>query len=95
MWPRTKGGLVAGTHRAVIRAFILEKTGPVSAQAADTDLLSGPSKRRGKPALPLYRVEGRDQFIPPEYNAQSGLFVEVTGEENPQKVDFNLERKGK
>lgn len=86
-----KDGVPIGTHRIVIRAFVLEDIGPVSGQPAGGDLLapvsSGPSV---KPRMPVYVVEGRKQFIPVKYNAQSELTAEVTGESNPQTIDFDL-----
>jgi hypothetical protein len=86
-----KDGVPVGTHRVVIRAFVLEDIGPVSGQPAGGDLLApvspGPS---AKPRMPIYAVEGRKQFIPVKYNAQSELTAEVTGESNPQTIDFDL-----
>ncbi len=75
----------------MIRAFIWRKRGRFGAGRRCRSALRALQTPR-KPALPLYRVEGRDQFIPRRYNAQSELFAEVTGEENPQTMDFNLER---
>ena len=86
-----KGGVSIGTHRIVIRAFVLENVGPVSGQTAGGDLLASVSpNRRSKPPMPLYAAEGREQFIPGKYNVQSELTVEVTGDTNPQTINFDL-----
>jgi hypothetical protein len=87
----SKGGVSVGKHRIVIRAFTLEDVGPVSGNSGGDDLLASASpKRRSKPPMPIYVVEGRRQFIPGKYNAQSDLTAEVTGESNPQTIDFKL-----
>ena len=86
-----KGGVSVGKHRIVIRAFVLEDVGPVSGQPAGGDLLAPASPGpNAKPRMPVYAVEGRKQFIPGKYNAQSELTAEVTGESNPQTIDFDL-----
>jgi hypothetical protein len=87
-----KGGVPVGKHRVVLRAFIIEGVGSASGDEEVGDLLGGPAPRRSrsKPPIPVYQVEGRPQFLPPAYNSQSPLTVEVTGEENPQKEDFNM-----
>lgn len=86
-----KDGVPVGTHRIVIRAFVLEDIGPVSGQPAGGDLLStGSSGPNAKPRMSVYVVEGRKQFIPVKYNTQSEITAEVTGESNPQTIDFDL-----
>lgn len=53
-------------------------------------LADSQSTSRATAVLPTYRFEGREQFLPPPYNSQPGLTIEVTGETNPQIEDFNL-----
>jgi hypothetical protein len=85
-----RGGVPVGKHLVMLRAFILEDVGAAS-NDADVDLLAANQKRkRRKLSLPLYKVEGRPQFLPPEYNTRAGLKIEVTGDQNPQIEDFNL-----
>ena len=89
-----KGGVALGTHRVVLRAFIIEGVGSASPEmSGEGDLLAaGPEKRQApkKLSLPVYEVEGRPQFLPPVYNRKSPLTVTVTGDENPQIEDFNM-----
>jgi hypothetical protein len=86
-----KDGVPVGRHRIVIRAFVLEDVGPVSGQTAGGDLLApAVPQQPAKPRMPVYVVEGRKQFIPGKYNAQSELTAEVTGESNPQTINFDL-----
>jgi hypothetical protein len=35
---------------------------------------------------------GEEQYIPKRYNKETTLVAEVTGEENPFTMDFNLEK---
>ncbi|RIK87439.1 MAG: hypothetical protein DCC67_01865 [Planctomycetota bacterium] len=84
-----KGGVPIGTHRVILRAFIIEGVGAAAEGAAEGDLLAA-GGRPQKTSLPVYRFEGREQFLPPEYNARPGLIITVTGEQNPQIEDFNL-----
>lgn len=85
----SKGGLALGEHRVILRAFIIEDVGAAAAGAGG-DLLSAGRKLSHKLSMPIYRFEGREQFLPPEYNARAGLTINVTGEQNPQIEDFNL-----
>ena len=91
-----KGGVPVGQHRVVLRAFSLEgvgdATGITSAPVAD-DMLSAPApakKTRKRLDKPVYIIEGREQFFPPKFNADSELIVTITGDQNPQVVDFEL-----
>lgn len=84
-----KGGLSLGEHRVILRAFIIEDVGAAAA-GANGDLISTDTKNPQKLSMPIYRFEGREQFLPPEYNARAGLTINVTGEQNPQIEDFNL-----
>ena len=91
-----KGGVPVGEHRAVLRAFSLEgigdATGITAAPVAD-DMLSAPAPAkttRKRLDKPVYIIEGREQFFPPKFNADSELIVRITGDENPQVVDFEL-----
>lgn len=85
-----KGGVPIGTHRVVLRAFIVEGAGAAAGGSAEDDLLTLGAKSSAKPRMPVYRFEGREQFLPPEYNARAGLTIDVTGEQNPQVEHFNL-----
>lgn len=85
-----KGGVPVGVHRVVLRAFIVEDVGAAAGGNAQGDLLSGRPKPSVKPALPVYRFEGREQFLPPEYNERAGLTINVTGDQRPQIENFNL-----
>jgi hypothetical protein len=75
-----------------LRAFDVEGVGHVSGGAGDGDLYGGEAKRvrRSKPSLPTYLVEGYPQYLPPSYNKNTGLQIEITGEDNPQIEDFNM-----
>ncbi len=84
-----KGGVPLGEHRVILRAFIVEDLG-AAAGDSQGDLLTKQPRSGGRPSVRTYRFEGREQFLPPEYNAQAGLTIEVTGEQNPQVEDFNL-----
>lgn len=86
-----KGGVPVGRHRVVLRAFVLEDVGSALGDAGGGDLMDAAAAAgRGKPAWPVYRFEGRMQFLPPEYNERPGLVVEVTGSSSPQVEDFHL-----
>ncbi|HEX6961917.1 MAG TPA: hypothetical protein VF175_08630 [Lacipirellula sp.] len=84
-----KGGVAIGEHRVILRAFILEDVG-AAAGGGQGDILASGSPRSDRPSIPVYRFEGREQFLPPEYNARAGLTISVTGEQNPQIENFNL-----
>ncbi len=87
-----KGGVPAGRHKVFVRAFMLEGIGSSYGNGAGEDLLSGQGGTTTEPSkLPIHFFEGRPQFIPPKYNATTTLTAEVTGEENPQIIDFALE----
>jgi hypothetical protein len=85
----SKGGVPIGAHRVILRAFIVEGVG-AAASGGNDDLLTMGRKPHVKPSMPVYRFEGREQFLPPEYNERAGLTINVTGEQNPQIEDFNL-----
>ncbi len=88
-----KGGVPVGTHRVALRAFIIDGIGSASGEGESGDLLAGPrvkKKKREKPSIPIYMVEGRPQFLPPIYNKKSPLTVEITGKDNPQIENFNM-----
>jgi hypothetical protein len=82
-------GVAVGEHRVILRAFILEDVG-AAAGGGQADILASGSKQGGKPSIPVYRFEGREQFLPPEYNARAGLTISVTGDQKPQIENFNL-----
>jgi hypothetical protein len=85
----SKGGLSLGEHRVILRAFIIEDVGAAAA-GGDGDLLDPGTRNPRNMSVPVYMFEGREQFLPPEYNARAGLTINVTGEQNPQIEDFNL-----
>lgn len=89
-----KGGVPVGTHRVVLRAFIIEGVGSAAGEMpGGGDLVAGPKAQRQpreKLSLPVYEIEGRPQFLPPQYNRDSPLTVTVTGDENPQIEHFNM-----
>lgn len=85
-----KGGVPIGTHRVILRAFIVEDVGAAAGGSGNSDLLTMTGKPGAKLSMPVYRFEGREQFLPPEYNERAGLTINVTGEQNPQIEDFNL-----
>ena len=88
-----RGGVPVGKHQVVLRAFIIEGVGSASPEANPEGLDGRPAPRNRsahKPPIPIYMVEGRPQFLPPQYNSKSALIVEITGDSNPQTEDFNM-----
>lgn len=84
-----KGGVPLGVHRVILRAFIVEGVG-AAAGNAQGDLLTVNLGSGERLSMPVYRFEGRPQFLPPEYNERAGLTISVTGDQNPQVENFNL-----
>ncbi len=94
-----KGGVPIGTHRVVIRAFMLEGIGSAAGSGPVAEDLVSRAPQRSKEQrkeipLPIYVVEGREQFLPGEFNVQSKLELTVTGENATQTADFELSSKG-
>lgn len=91
-----KGGVPVGTHRVMLRAFDIEGVGHSSGDARGGDLFGSTQPKlvkHSKPSIPVYVVEGYAQFLPPTYNAITGVKIEVTGNDNPQIEDFNMASK--
>ena len=40
--------------------------------------------------MPIYRADGRENYLPSKYNDQTELTRKVTGDSNPQTIDFEL-----
>lgn len=86
-----KGGVPVGSHRVILRAFVLEDVGSALGGEGGGDLMETAAARpKSKPSMPVYRFEGRLQFLPPEYNERAGLVIEVLGDTSPQIENFHL-----
>ena len=86
------GGVPVGKHTVVIRAFVLE--GVLTDDQRGTAIGDGmiaSNAARSQHEMPQYMAEGRPNFLPPQYNHASQLTAEITGEEDPQTVDFSLD----
>jgi hypothetical protein len=91
-----QGGVPVGTHRVEIRAFVLEGVGPAAGLvtgSVDITTKASQASASGKLPIPVYVVEGRQQFLPPKYNARSELEVTITGENDHHTQDFELTSK--
>lgn len=86
------GGVPVGEHTVVIRAFILEgvATADQRSKGATPDLVSDPV-RQTKQEFQQFLADGRWNYLPPYCNQASTLMATVSGEEDPQMVDFELE----
>jgi len=94
-----KGGVPIGTHRVKIRAFVLEGIGSAAGSAPVAEDLISRAPRRTKAQrktipLPIYVVEGREQFLPGKFNVNSELELTVSGDDTEQTSDFALTSKG-
>lgn len=89
-----KGGVPIGTHHVSIVAYALEGIGPALDGNHPSIDMANPQAamqaRQKKLPIPVYEVQGLPQFLPPRFNAESELTIEVTGEDDPQTVDFEL-----
>jgi len=92
-----KGGVPIGTHRVVLTAYSLEGIGPAFNGNDPSIDMANPrasmKRRRKKLPVPVYEIQGLPQFLPPEFNTRSEMTVEVTGDEDPQTLNFDLKSK--
>ena len=86
------GGVPVGEHKVKVRAFILEGVGPIGGFAGATDVRGGTPAAAGGPPnkMPIYRADGRENYLPNQFNDRTELTRKITGDSNPQTIDFEL-----
>lgn len=85
-----KGGVPVGKHQVKIRAFILEGLGPIGGGSNAGDMMGGSGRQKKGIPNRIYVSEGRENYLPNQYNDRTELVRIVSPDSNPQRIDFEL-----